>query len=170
MRRTSHGNLRADVVDHVFEYGDPSDVAVAGDFNGDGVANIGIFRRGTWLLDADGDGRWGPGDVYVEKFGVPGDVPVVGDFDGDGIDDLGVYRAGTWHLDTDGDHVLTARDRVFKLGGPHDRPTVGDFNSDGIDEPAIYRDSSPAADTQAGSPAAPDTPEVAAARAVHQGS
>lgn len=150
MKRTSQGHLRTDVVDHVFDYGAQGSVAVAGDFNGDGVTNIGVFRHGTWYLDADGNGRWSPGDVLVERFGRVGDVPVVGDFNGDGIDDLGVYRGGTWYLDTDGDRALTPRDKVFQLGGLHDKPAVGDFNGDGIDEVAVYRDGQPAPDAQAG--------------------
>ena len=145
----------------MFEYGAQDDVAVAGDWNGDGVSNIGIFRQGKWYLDVDGNGRWNSGDIYVERLGMAGDAPVVGDFNGDGIDDLGVYRDGTWHLDTDGDRTLTARDRVFKLGGPRDKPTVGDFNGDGVDEVAIYRDGAGASDAQAGVTAPPPTQEVA---------
>ncbi len=29
---------------------------VVGDWNGDGKTKIGIFRNGTWYLDADGNG------------------------------------------------------------------------------------------------------------------
>jgi protocatechuate 3,4-dioxygenase beta subunit len=164
MKRTSRGNLRADLVDHVFEYGHQGDVAVTGDFNGDGVANIGIFRHGSWFLDADGDGRWSSADVHIERFGTEGDLPVVGDFNGDGIDDLGVYRAGTWLLDTDGDRALTARDKVFRLGGPQDKPVVGDFNGDGIDQVAIYRDGVSAPDAQAENASPSGTQELASSR------
>ena len=139
MKRTSRGTLRSDVIDHVFQYGSERDVPVAGDFNGDGVATIGVFRDGAWFLDLDGNGRWSADDVLVE-LGVAGDVPVVGDFNGDGVDELGVYRAGTWYLDTDGNRVLDAHDKVFELGGPHDKPIVGDFNGDGVDQIGIYQD------------------------------
>jgi len=149
LKRTAQGPLRTDLIDHVFQYGTEGDVAVSGDWNGDGVTNIGLFRGGTWYLDADGNGRWTAGDVYVENLGAPGDTPVVGDFNGDGVDDLGVYRGGTWYLDADGDHRLDARDKVFRLGGPHDRPVVGDFNNDGIDEIATYRDGHASEDLQA---------------------
>ena len=66
---------------------------MAGDWNGDGIYTIGIFRNGTWFLDMDGDGRWSAGDLIVE-FGQAGDIPVVGDWTGDGIAKLGVYRNG----------------------------------------------------------------------------
>ncbi|MCX7428401.1 MAG: fibrinogen-binding protein, partial [Planctomycetia bacterium] len=138
LKRTSEGNVRADVIDHVFVYGTPGDRAIAGDWNGDGVSTIGVFRNGAWFLDVDGNGRWSDGDEYVE-FGQPGDLPVVGDFNGDGADDLGVYRSGKFILDSDGNRVLDAHDKVYELGGPGDLPVVGDFNGDGTDEIGILR-------------------------------
>ena len=147
MKRTAEGTIRADVIDHVFLYGTPGDKPIAGDWNGDGISTIGVFRDGAWFLDIDGNGRWTDGDQFVE-LGRSGDVPVVGDFNHDGIDDLGVYRAGTWHLDTDGNRELDAHDQVFELGGPGDMPTVGDFNGDGTDQIGILR-TGPAPDRQA---------------------
>jgi len=145
MKSTRAGSLRADVIDHVFLYGTAGDRPVAGDWNGDGVATIGIFRDGTWFLDVDGDGHWSSGDEYIEQFGQEGDVPVVGDYNNDGIDDLGVYRKGTWHLDSNGNRQLDSGDRVVKLGGPDDRPVVGDFDGDGTEQLGVYR-SGPAPD------------------------
>jgi len=144
MKRTARGNIRSDLIDHVFQYGSPGDVPVAGDWNGDGVVNIGLFRDGVWYLDRDGDGRWTAGDLYVGNFGAAGDVPVIGDWNGDGIDNLGIYRDGHWHLDANGNFQLDAHDRVLQLGGPDDKPIAGDFDGDGIDEIAVYR-SRPAA-------------------------
>lgn len=148
MKTGSDNRMRSDLIDHVFRYGQKSDRPISGDFNGDGIATIGVFRDGTWLLDMDGNGRWSKGDVSAE-FGQEGDIPVVGDFNGDGIDDPGVYRAGTWYLDTNGDRALDARDKVLELGGPDDQPIVGDFNGDGIDEIAIYQDQGPPSQQQA---------------------
>ncbi|NLS95882.1 MAG: hypothetical protein GXX96_27415 [Planctomycetaceae bacterium] len=140
MKQSAQGPVRSDLIDHVFQYGSPGDLAVSGDWNGDGVSNIGLFRRGTWYLDLDGDGRWSAGDAFVESFGAEGDLPVVGDFNGDGIDDLGVYREGRWRLDSNGDRRLDAADRVVQFGGSHDKPVAGDFDGDGVDEIALYRD------------------------------
>ncbi len=148
MKPGSDNRMRSDLIDHVFRYGQKTDRPISGDFNGDGIATIGVFRDGTWLLDMDGNGRWSKGDVAAE-FGQEGDIPVVGDFNGDGIDDLGVYRAGTWYLDTNGDRALDARDKVLELGGPDDQPVVGDFNGDGIDEIAVYQDQAPPPQQQA---------------------
>ena len=148
MKKSLEGRMRTDVIDHVFRYGSEHDIPIAGDFNGDGVTNIGLYRRGTWYLDTNGDGRWSETDVYVEGFGSAADLPVVGDFDGDGIDQLGIYTAGTWRLDTNNDRKLDDRDEVRHLGGVADKPVVGDFDGDGIDEIAVYRSIQTEADAE----------------------
>ena len=79
LKRTAEGTPREDVIDHVFRYGISLDLPVAGDWNGDGIRSIGVFRAGTWLLDMDGDGRHTNRDAVIE-FGADGDLPVVGDF------------------------------------------------------------------------------------------
>ena len=140
MKQSAEGSVRSDLIDHVFQYGSPGDLAVSGDWNGDGISNIGLFRQGTWYLDMDGDGRWSAGDTFVENFGSEGDLPVVADFNGDGIDDLGIYRDGRWRLDSNGNRQLDEGDREFHFGGSHDKPVAGDFNGDGIDEFAVYHD------------------------------
>jgi hypothetical protein len=142
MRHTAAGTTRADVIDHVFLYGAGKQIPVTGDWSGDGIKNIGVFRDGRWRLDADGDGRWSERDRVFE-YGTVGDLPVVGDFDGDGIDEIGVYRGGQWIVDLDGNHEMDARDAVFSLGGPGDLPVAGDWNGDGTDEPGIYRPDAP---------------------------
>jgi len=161
LKRTSLGKFRKDLIDHVFRFGDDNIIPVAGDWNGDGVTNIGIFRNGTWYLDADGDGRWSEGDIQI-TLGQAGDVPVVGDWNGDGRTKVGVYRNGIWFLDTNGDGVLDARDRVFRLGEPGDVPVVGDWNGDGIDEIGVYRPSAAPAAKQASSQAAPSAAPASA--------
>jgi protocatechuate 3,4-dioxygenase beta subunit len=137
LQRTARGQARADLIDHVFHYGAPADVPVTGDWNGDGVRQIGVFRDGQWNLDMDGDGRFTERDKSF-VFGQAGDKPVVGDFNGDGFDEIGVFRAGKWILDTNRNYELDAQDKVFELGGADDQPVVGDWNDDGRDDPGIY--------------------------------
>ncbi|TWT37695.1 Serine-aspartate repeat-containing protein D precursor [Posidoniimonas corsicana] len=137
LRRTASGASRADLIDHVFHYGTPGDEPVAGDWNGDGIRTIGVYRDGVWVLDMDGDGRFTERDqTFV--FGAMGDLPVVGDWNGDGVDDLGVYRAGRWLVDSNSNRELDAKDTAFELGAPGDTPIAGDWDGDGADEPAVY--------------------------------
>jgi serine-aspartate repeat-containing protein C/D/E len=139
LQRTERGRRREDVIDHVFQYGSDRDTPVTGDWNGDGIATIGVFRDGEWTLDVDGDGVLTAADQTV-RFGAKGDMPIVGDWNGDGVDDLGVFRDGRWRLDANGNREMDAHDKVFELGGPGDRPVAGDWSGDGVDEPAVYRD------------------------------
>ena len=139
LKASEAGKTRADLIDHVFHYGHGRDIPVSGDWNGDGINAIGIFRDGKWMLDSNGDGRHSAGDAVV-SYGKAGDVPVVGDFDGDGIDNIGIYRAGLWILDFNGNREMDAHDRVFELGAAADQPVVGDWDGDGTDDPGLYRE------------------------------
>ena len=142
LRRSNRGDLQADAVDHVFKYGEQVDTPIVGDWNGDGIDQIAVFRGGKWMLDANGDGRWTHHDEKVE-FGVPGDEPIVGDFNGDSIDDIGVVRGDVWIIDTDGDRRITGNDLriVVPRESSDSQPVVGDFDGDGIDEPGYYDES-----------------------------
>jgi len=142
MRLTSHGQTKADVIDHVFGYGDGDETPVVGDWNGDGIRTIGYFRDGRWLIDLNGDGRLDTTDVEF-VFGDAGDIPLVGDFDGDGIEQVAVYRDGTWTIDSNNNRRHDATDQVFQLGGPDDHPVVGDWDGDQIDDPGLYRSGGP---------------------------
>ena len=121
MKRTAAGPIRTDLIDHVFRFGMAGDRAIAGDFNGDGIATIGVFRAGNWYLDVDGNGRWSDNDQFI-PYGNKDDIPVVGDFNGDGIDEIGVWRAGEWLIDSNGNHEIDAQDKVFELGEQGDIP------------------------------------------------
>jgi serine-aspartate repeat-containing protein C/D/E len=142
MRLGAKGRERADLIDHVFRFGGSSDLPIAGDWNGDGIRSVGLFRNGKWHFDMDGDGRWSEGD-QTAIFGQEGDIPVVGDFNGDGIEEIGVFRAGKWIIDTNGNRQIDADDLTLDLGAEGDLPVVGDFNGDGQAEPGVYRGQEP---------------------------
>ncbi|MDX1948357.1 MAG: SdrD B-like domain-containing protein [Pirellulaceae bacterium] len=142
LRLTATGKERADLIDHVFQFGGPADIPIAGDWNGDGIRSVGVFRNGKWHFDLDGDGRWSSGD-QVAHFGQAGDLPVVGDFDGDGVEEIGIYRAGRWIIDSNGNRQIDAGDREIEMGSAADKPIVGDWNGDGTDEPGTYREGTP---------------------------
>ena len=44
--------------DRCYTYGMAGDIPVVGDWNGNGVSKIGVFRSGNWYLDYNGDGQW----------------------------------------------------------------------------------------------------------------
>ncbi len=143
LKKSNVGKMRSDLIDHVFRFGEKGDIALAGDWNGDGIYTIGVFRNGVWLLDMVGNGHWSKEDLAFE-FGQPGDIAIVGDWTGDGITKVGVYRNGTFYLDTNNNHQLDAEDKVIHLGGPGDKPVTGDWTGDGVTKVGVY-ESSPAA-------------------------
>ncbi|MCA9167489.1 MAG: carboxypeptidase regulatory-like domain-containing protein, partial [Planctomycetales bacterium] len=71
-------------------FGIQDGIVIAGDFNGDGLDEIGIFHEGQWFIDVNGNGKWDSSDMWV-KLGHQGDQPVVGDWNGDGKDDVGTF-------------------------------------------------------------------------------
>jgi hypothetical protein len=119
----------------VIRYGLPGDIPVVGDWDGDGVATLGVVRGNRWLLRNSNS----PGSPHLDfTFGQAGDIPVVGDWNGDGIDGPGMVRGNTWRLrnsPTGGIAEIT-----FNFGQAGDIPVVGDWNGDGIDGPGRYDD------------------------------
>jgi len=64
---------------------------VVGDWTGDGITKLGVFRAGTFYLDTNNNHQLDAADKVI-PLGKPGDRPVVGDFDGSGVDEVGVYH------------------------------------------------------------------------------
>ncbi len=135
------GRGRADLIDHVFRFGSDKDIAVTGDFNGDGISSIGVFNEGQGKLDVGW--RRSLHDRYDKQmqFGDVGDQPIVGDFDGDGIDEVGIIRGRQVIVDSNGNGRRDATDQYF-LMDEEGTIIAGDFDGDGRDEPALLSNTS----------------------------
>lgn len=125
--------------DAEYKYGAPGDVPVVGDWNGAGISRIGIFRRGVWFLDTNGNHTFDQGDkVFV--YGRAGDVPVVSNWSGVGkADQIGVFRDGAWFVDSDGDGVYQATDSQYLYGVAGDQPLVGNWDGAGRKRIGVFR-------------------------------
>ena len=77
-----------------------SDFYVAGDFDGDGFADIAQFRNGNWYVLGSTT------DFEANQFGSDKDQTIVGDFDGDGRADETVFRKGVWSIRNSGDGTI----------------------------------------------------------------
>jgi hypothetical protein len=117
--------------DGIFPFGIAGDVPIIGDWNGDGVDEIGVYRPGAarFYLDLNGNNLWDgtPTDGSI-GFGTLGDTPVIGDWNGDGVDDVGVRRENKFWLDANGNDQwdgTTAGDAVFLFGASTDIPVIG---------------------------------------------
>jgi hypothetical protein len=117
-------------------FGNPGDYPVAGDWNGDGIDSVGIYRNGVFYLR--NTNSTGFADIVV-PFGNPSDQPVVGDWNGDGVDTIGVYRSGTFILRNS--NTAGSPDLVFTLGNPGDVGIAGDWNGDGVTTCGVFRPS-----------------------------
>jgi uncharacterized delta-60 repeat protein len=101
------------------------------DFDGDGKADISVYRNGTWHLQQSSNG------YAAMQFGLANDKLTPADFDGDGKTDLAVYRDGVWYLQRSQSGFTSLQ---FGIAG--DTPQAADFDGDGKSEVAVYRASS----------------------------
>ncbi|HEY3028278.1 MAG TPA: SBBP repeat-containing protein [Pyrinomonadaceae bacterium] len=119
-------------------FGDAGDIAVVGDWNGDGIDEPGVFKPSTarWTLpfhDPDN-----PGSTITNfPFGQAGDIPLAGDWDGDGKDGVGVFRVSTFLL-TNLREPAPSADFTMVFGLPGERPVIGDWNGDGVDSIGVF--------------------------------
>ncbi len=106
-----------------------------GDYDGDGVAELGVYRAssGGWYWR-----KAGSENIYLlGNWGGPGCQPVQGDFDGDGRQDFVLYHEGQgqWYA------LLSAygyQGVQVSFGGPGYAAVHGDFDGDGLADPALY--------------------------------
>jgi subtilisin-like proprotein convertase family protein len=95
-----------------------------GDFDGNGITDIAIYRpsTGTWYLQNQGS----------VPFGIFEDIPVPGDYDHNGATDIAVFRpsTGVWYVQNQA---------PVPWGIPDDIPVAGDYTGDGATDIAVYR-------------------------------
>ena len=114
-------------------------------------ASVGVFRAGTWLLDANANGMWdacqedGGQDLCLYKsFGRAGDMPASGNWDGGSRSYIGVLRSSTgeWLIDRNGNgrwDGCVADGCYSGFGAPGDLPVAGDWTGNGFAKIGVFR-------------------------------
>ena len=125
-----------------FQYGLSGDIPVTGDWNGDGIDTVGVFRplNATWYLNPS-NAASDNGLLTSFTYGLSGDIPVVGDWNGDGIDTVGVFRPSdaSWYLNPS--NAVSNNLISFYYGLSGDIPVTGDWNGDRIVTVGVNRPS-----------------------------
>jgi len=80
--------------EYSFSFGNKGDQPFVGDFDGDGIDTIGLYRQSTGFVYFRNSLTTGIAD-HSFYYGLPGDRIFVGDWNGDGTDTVAVYRPST---------------------------------------------------------------------------
>ncbi len=82
-------------VDATYSFGAAGDIAFVGDFDGDGIDTLGLFRPSSGMVYLNNTHEAGKADIEF-RFGDSGDLPIAGDWGPeDGIDTIALYRPAT---------------------------------------------------------------------------
>jgi SpoIID/LytB domain protein len=132
--RMSNGSVQQ------FYYGDPNDIPFVGDWNGNGIETVGLYRKSVGFLFLRNSNTQGVADVDI-YYGIPGDVPIAGDWNGDGTDTIGIYRPSETRFYLRNTNTQGIADVDLQFGSLGDVPLAGDWNGDGTDTIGVYRPS-----------------------------
>ncbi|HLM61389.1 MAG TPA: FG-GAP-like repeat-containing protein [Pyrinomonadaceae bacterium] len=134
---SSDGSFRAE------QFGATRDVQMAGDWDGDGKADLAVYRAAT-TLGGQSFFYYRPSSQPTVNFntiplGTAGDKPLLGDFDGDGRLDPAVFRpsTGTWIILQSSINQITQTN----FGLSTDIAVPADYDGDGRANIAVFRPS-----------------------------
>ncbi len=100
------------------------------DFDGDGKADVSVFRQGSWYWLQSSDNAF-----RAVQFGQAGDKPVPADYDGDSKTDVAVFRDGYWFILQSSNNIF----RAVLFGVSSDTPVPGDYDGDGSADTTVFR-------------------------------
>lgn len=126
------------------QWGLRGDLPFTADFDGDGLADLGVWRNttGEWYILKSSTNYSKESAMIIHKqWGLAGDHPLAGDYDGDGLADLAVWRPsnGTWYICPSRYDLDCSFATAIQWGLPTDTPVSVAFNGDHTLSLAVYR-------------------------------
>jgi len=110
---------------------------IIGDWNGDGIDGIGVYKEGLWMQRETAPG----GTVEnIFRFGdtSPHWQTVAGDWDADGRDSVGLYYDGLWVLGNEDGSTFATIAFAPSMNGDA-TALAGDWNNNGQDSVGLYQ-------------------------------
>lgn len=101
--------------DHSFVFGNVGDTPFSGDFDGDGVTEVGLHRASSGFVYFRNTLDTGIADLQF-FYGDPGDVILAGDWDGDGDDTVAVFRPSNGTLYVNLENAPGVADYELEIG------------------------------------------------------
>jgi hypothetical protein len=133
------------IADISFFFGNPGDLPMAGDFNGNGCDTVSIYRPSEarfYIINKLGSADAGLGAAdHSYLYGNPGDSPFMGDWNGDGIDTPGLRRSSNGFVYLRNSNTQGVAEVEYFYGNPGDLVFAGDWDNDGDDTLGLYRPS-----------------------------
>jgi len=121
--------------------GTTSDLPIVGDWNGDGLDSLGVYRSTTGVFYL-ANSNTAPQINYTFVLGNPNDTPLSGHWTPDMTHDgAGVYRNSNGILYLKKELTTGFSDFFAVMGNPGDTGVAGDWNTDGLDSVGVYRPS-----------------------------
>jgi hypothetical protein len=137
---------QATVTAEVF-FGAAGDQPLLGDWDGDGIDSVGVYRPSTGQFFLKNENTSEAAVAHTVLFGAPysGDPAgepraLVGDWDGDGKDGIGLFLPGQGQFVLRNALSNGPADLTIFYGAAGDQPLAGDWNSDGKDTVGVYRE------------------------------
>jgi hypothetical protein len=125
-------------VERAFRFGpaEPGWLPLAGDWNGDDIDGIGLYKDGVFLLRQTASD--GPPEMTF-RYGAsePGWRPVAGDWNGSSNSTVGLYKEGLWLLSNTLPAIADVRPIRFGRAGW--TPVVGDWDQNGTTTIGVFR-------------------------------
>jgi hypothetical protein len=114
------------------QWGTANDKPVAGDYDGDGKFDAGVFRpsEGSWYIRQSSNAQ-----PRYDSWGIGTDKIVPADYDADGKTDLAVFRNGVWYIKRSTNGAAEYRN----WGANTDLLVPAEYDGDGKADSAVYR-------------------------------